>query len=183
MMPACRIPPPNILRNRRARWMNSRVPASAEPTGAPETLGKAHAHRIEVRRVVALRDAGGDRRIPQPRAVEVHAQAVPARHGRDLPDASPSARCCRRRDCGCSPRRPVCVGAKCWSGGRSAASTSAAVKMPRTPGRQRHITPESAAGAPRFVVVNVGVGIDEDLVARFGVGADARVGWPWCPRA
>ena len=40
MIPAWRIPPPNCLRNRRARAMNSLLPASADPTGAPSPLEK-----------------------------------------------------------------------------------------------------------------------------------------------
>ena len=35
MTPACRIPPPTILRTRRARAMKSREPHTTEPTGAP----------------------------------------------------------------------------------------------------------------------------------------------------
>ena len=40
MTPACRMPPPKSLRTRRAFVMNSRVPARAEPTGAPRPLLK-----------------------------------------------------------------------------------------------------------------------------------------------
>ena len=39
-------------------------------------------------------------------------------------------------------------GGKCWSGGRRAVWRSAAVKMPRMPGRQRQERPDNAAGPP-----------------------------------
>ena len=38
MIPACRIPPPSILRARRARPTNSADPASTAPTGADSPL-------------------------------------------------------------------------------------------------------------------------------------------------
>jgi len=41
MIPACRIPPPHIFRNRLARWMTARLPASALPTGAPRPFENA----------------------------------------------------------------------------------------------------------------------------------------------
>ena len=39
-MPACRMPPPNIFRARRARSMKARVPTTTDPTGAPSPLDR-----------------------------------------------------------------------------------------------------------------------------------------------
>ena len=45
-MPAWRMPPPSILRIRRARRMNARPPHRTEPTGAHSALGQAEGDRI-----------------------------------------------------------------------------------------------------------------------------------------
>ena len=39
-MPTCRMPPPNILRRRCARFISSRLPATTEPIGAPSPFEK-----------------------------------------------------------------------------------------------------------------------------------------------
>ena len=40
MMPAWRMPPPSILRQRRPSVMKSRLPQSTEPTGAPSPFDR-----------------------------------------------------------------------------------------------------------------------------------------------
>src|SRR4051794_3324556 len=49
-----------------------------------ETLGKAHAHRVERSRELGHRSPTRGGRVPEPSAVEVHAKAERARTGRDL---------------------------------------------------------------------------------------------------
>ena len=90
MIPACRIPPPNILRNRLARAKNAFEPTSAEPTGAPSPLEKqtltvsnGAAHRLSG-------DARRRRRVPKARPVQVQLKPMTPRHRRNLVNPAPS---------------------------------------------------------------------------------------------
>jgi hypothetical protein len=65
------MPPPIILRSRRARAIASRPPTSADPTGAPSPF---------------RREAGRGARVPEPRAIEVEREPERARPRGDLHD-------------------------------------------------------------------------------------------------
>ena len=125
-------------------------PAQRGTSRRAEAFGETHAHRVEVRRVIALRDARRDRRIPQPRARDTSAIVGVLRahefreremlirrtkhgfHIRDREDATHAGQ----------------------------AATHHASQRGRRAG---------------FIVVNVGVGIDEDFIAGFRNGGRA---WP-----
>ena len=75
--------------------------------GAPRPFEKHIMHRVGAGGVVGDRDAGGDVRVPQPRAVQVHAQLALARQRGQLAQLRRAAPPRRRRDCACSRRTPA----------------------------------------------------------------------------
>ena len=106
-MPACRMPPPCILRRRCARRDERCEPATSEPTGAPRPFDRHTRHGVERRRQLALGRAGRRGRVPQPRAVEVQRHAERVRRLGDRRDCVRlAARCRPPSGCACSrPRR------------------------------------------------------------------------------
>jgi len=88
MMPASRMPPPNCLRNRRARWMNASSPTSAEPIGAPKpfekqtlTESKCAAYSRSERPSPRMRSTAARRqcrRSPASRALAATARSAPS---------------------------------------------------------------------------------------------------------
>src|SRR6056297_2764582 len=74
MIPACRMPPPNNFRARRASAIKAFVPTSTEPS--PQAFAEADADRIKMRRPVGFADSCGRHRIPQPGPVEMPPQII-----------------------------------------------------------------------------------------------------------
>ena len=145
--PTWRMPPPSILRKRRARSTSARPPAITDPTGAPSPLEKQARDRIERRGQLALRDPARDGGVPDPRAIEVQREAAPARARHDRreliarPDAATAA-IVRVLD-GDQPR----VGQVSIVGQRLR-STSSAANVPSAPPISANCTPAHASPAP-----------------------------------
>ena len=91
------MPPPSILRKRRARSTSSRLPAITEPTGAPSPFEKQADTVSNGAASSRSGHAAGDRRVPDARAVEVQREAARAGARRDRgelrarPDAAAAA--------------------------------------------------------------------------------------------
>ena len=82
--PAWRMPPPRILRIRRARSTNAADPQISDPTGAASPFDR-HSCTDDTCRVQSVTGRPeADRGVEQPRAVEVDGQAVLARDGRHV---------------------------------------------------------------------------------------------------
>ena len=86
--PTWRIPPPIRLRRTRASAIASREPTTSEPDRGAQPLGQADRHHVDAGAVRRERDAGGDVRVPDARAVEVDADADRVGPGRAAPARS-----------------------------------------------------------------------------------------------
>ncbi len=75
--PAWRMPPPSILRQRRAARDEIAPAAEQRPDRRAQSLRQAHRHRVEAARDLARRHAPLHRGIPQSRAVEMQREAAP----------------------------------------------------------------------------------------------------------
>ena len=179
--PAWRMPPPSILRTRRARAMKSREPHTSEPTGAPRPLDRQNVTESTAARSrppAARRDHG----IEEARAVEVHRRR--RRGPRRPPRRSPRA-CsrCRRGGCACSRGRPgPSPGGGCWRAGSPPAPA-------RASGSRRGLDRHGSARRRRrrapahLVIEDVGVGVEHDFLAGRASGRARRPDCPACPRA
>ena len=76
-MPAWRMPPPKILRARAASCSVAASPTSTEPTGAPRPFERQTLTVSNGAAYSAGRHARGRDGVEEPRAVEVHLEAVP----------------------------------------------------------------------------------------------------------
>ncbi len=85
------------VRDRRPRCRRARA-----PNGRTEALVEAERDRVDRGRERGERDAERDGRVRQPRAVEVHAHAVPLRRVGERGRRARARAPCRRRACACS---------------------------------------------------------------------------------
>ena len=77
-MPAWRMPPPTILRVRRASWTKALEPQMAEPTGAERPLEKQNCTESACAAISARRDAQGRGGVKDAGAIQMHRQAIAA---------------------------------------------------------------------------------------------------------
>ena len=181
MMPACRMPLPNILRKRRARTMKSREPHTTEPTGRRQALRHAEGDRVDVR--ARSRDAG---RFSATAALN---RRAPSRCTGTLAPCATAATAAISSGVMQVPPWPLCVfsstrapsGAGGCSPGRSASRTCSGVRKPRAVFTGRICTPPSRALPADLGVEDVAVDVEHDFLARLRVRAAPRRGCPACP--
>ena len=171
MMPACRMPPPTILRTRRARSMKAAEPQTTEPTGAASPLDRQKVTEStgcgELPRVALERD----RRVEQAGAVQVDRHPGRVGHRRHRGDLLGRA--------AGAPVAVVRVLQADETGGRDVdvgrtqrllhlvGGEEAALGLHRA-----HLHVADDGGAGHLVVVDVRVEVEHDFLAGLGVGHD-----------
>ena len=142
--------------------------------GCAEAFGEADADGVEWGGVFEFGDAGGGRGVPEPSAVEVEFEAVVSGDGFDFPELSDGPDGAAAAVVGIFDADDL--------GGREVLIGRAESGLEVCCGEDSADAGETAAGetgqcsgAACFVVVDVGVGVDEDLVAGVCEGAEGEL--------
>lgn len=149
-------------------------PAKGGADRGAESFGEADAHRVEGGGILVLGDARGHGGVPESGAIEVEAEAVALGEAGDLvdlldrPDTAPAA------VVGIFDADELCWGKMEIGGAKGGLELGGGENAPVSWEQATHQARESG-WTTRFVIINMGLLLEEDFVAGLGVDAEGEL--------